>query len=157
VLLTGYSQGTPISVAIMAQLPKDVRADTGLLTLAAPIRRLYGRTFPCYFGPDQLAKVARYLVSGDGSVRWRNVVRRSDYIGGYAFRADLRLEDHARVDRFVSDPPVLWDDHDPSPPAAHLHSDWFPDPQVRPYAVELAAQLRVGGAGDGPTGAHRRE
>jgi hypothetical protein len=156
VLLTGYSQGTPISIAIMAQLPPAVRTELALLTLAAPIRRLYGRTFPNYFGPDQLAKIQEYLTDG-GDVRWRNLVRHSDYIGGYAFHPVGRPADHARVDRFIYDPPVLWDDRDPSPPPRHLHSDWFPDPQVRPYAVELGRQLGVGVVHDGPGGTHRGE
>jgi hypothetical protein len=142
VLLTGYSQGTPISIAVMAQLPQDVRAEMSLLTLAAPIRRLYGRAFPAYFGPDQLAKVHGHLTD-DEVVRWCNLVRRSDYIGGRAFDPVTRPADHALIDRVIYDPPTLWEDKNPSPPAAHLHSDWFPDPQTRPYAVDLAKRLEV--------------
>jgi hypothetical protein len=141
VLLTGYSQGTPISVAVMAQLPQRVREQMSLLTLAAPIRRLYGRAFPAYFGADQLALLRGALTAADG-VRWRNLVRRSDYIGGWAFDPALRPADNALVDRVVYDPPVLWGPHDPSPPATHRHSDFFADPQGRPYAVELAGLVR---------------
>ena len=145
VLLTGYSQGTPISIAVMAQLPVDVRDRLALLTLAAPIRRLYGRTFPAYFAPDQLAKVRGYLTD-DRGMRWRNLVRRSDYIGGNAFDPATRPEDHDLVDQYIYDPPTLWDsENDPSPPELHLHSDWFPDPQTRPYAVELQKALHDAG------------
>jgi hypothetical protein len=150
VLLTGYSQGTPISVAVMAQLPQRVREQMSLLTLAAPIRRLYGRAFPAYFGPDQLARLEGALTRG-GIVRWRNLVRRSDYIGGWAFDPGRFPTDNALVDRIVCDPPVLWGKYDPSPPATHRHSDFFPDPQGRPYAVELAGLL---GQGGGPPGSH---
>jgi hypothetical protein len=145
VLLTGYSQGTPISIAVMAQLPVEVRGRVALLTLAAPIRRLYGRTFPAYFAPDQLAKVCGYLTS-NGVPRWHNLVRRSDYIGGYAFDACVRPEDHAAIDHYILDPATLWDsENDPSPPPPHLHSDWFPDPQTRPYAVQLMKRLTDAG------------
>jgi hypothetical protein len=143
-LLTGYSQGTPISVAVLAQLPQEVREQMSLLTLAAPIRRLYGRAFPAYFGPANLACVRRYLTSG-GVVRWRNLVRHSDYIGGWAFDPVVDAADNLLVDRVIYDPPTLWGDKDPSPPATHLHSDWFPDPQVRPYAEELARELQIPG------------
>jgi hypothetical protein len=140
VLLTGYSQGTPIAVAVMAQLPQRVRDRMALLTLAAPIRRLYGRTFPAYFGPDQLARL-REVLTAEGAVRWRNLVRRSDYIGGWAFDPRRRAGENALVDRVVYDPPVLWGRHDPSPPATHRHSDFFSDPQVRPHAAELSGLL----------------
>jgi hypothetical protein len=140
VLLTGYSQGTPISVAVLAQLPQQVRAQMSLLTLAAPIRRLYGRAFPAYFGPDQLLRLRGYLTAGE-VIRWRNLVRRSDYIGGWAFDPALRPGDSALIDRVIHDPPTLWCDKDPSPPPAHLHSDWFPDPQTRPHAVGLMELL----------------
>jgi hypothetical protein len=136
-LLTGYSQGTPISVAVLAQLSGAVRSRLALLTLAAPIRRLYGRAFPAYFGPDQLARLRGYLTADD-VVRWRNLVRRSDYIGGWAFDPALRPADNVLVDATIYDPPVLWPDKDPSPPATHLHSDLFADPQTRPAAVLLA-------------------
>jgi hypothetical protein len=150
VLLTGYSQGTPISVAVMAQLPQEVRDRTALLTLAAPIRRLYGRSFPAYFGSDHLGRLEHYLRDEAGVVRWRNLVRRSDYIGGWAFDPVRRPADNAAVDRVIHDPPTLWSDKDPSPPPAHLHSDWFPDPQTRPYAAELVRQLQLARQSPGP-------
>jgi hypothetical protein len=138
VLLTGYSQGTPLSVAVMAQLPQAVRERMALLLMAAPVRRLYGRTFPAYFGPDNLMTLSAYLTDADG-VRWRTLVRRSDYVGGAAFAPGRIVGE--RVDAFILDPPVLWTEHDPSPPPTHRHSDLFPDPQVRPYAVALAAMI----------------
>jgi hypothetical protein len=149
VLLTGYSQGTPISVAVVAQLPQEVRDRMSLLTLAAPIRRLYGRAFPAYFAPQQLEKIREYLTAGEEQ-RWLNLVRRSDYIGGCAFDADTHPSDHFAVDRFIYDPATLWDaDNDPSPPAMHLHSDWFPDPQTRPYAQVLLLDLQLSGGDSG--------
>ncbi|MGI8882122.1 MAG: hypothetical protein ACR2KJ_16755 [Jatrophihabitans sp.] len=145
VLLCGYSQGSPIAVAVMAQLPAAARARVGLLTLAAPIRRLYGRTFPAYYGPQQLELLSDSLTEA-GSTRWRNLVRRSDYIGGWAVQPPSTPPDStsSEIDHEILDPPVLWLDGNPSPPPAHLHSDWFPDPQTRPYAA-LVGGLLIGG------------
>jgi hypothetical protein len=134
VLVTGYSQGTPISVAIIAQLPPDVCDRVALLTLAAPVHRLYGRAFPAYFGP--LRVLEERLTDAAGQVRWRNAVRRSDYIGGWALDPGGGTVDHE-----ILDPPTLWPDRDPTPPPAHLHSVWFQDPQTRPFAAELLAML----------------
>ena len=69
-LLTGYSQGSAITLAVIAQLPKDVLPEVALLTLACPARRLYGRAFPAYFGPAQLAELAQLLdatITGEAS------------------------------------------------------------------------------------------
>jgi len=147
VLITGYSQGTPIAVALVAQLPKEVQARVALLTLAAPVRRLYGRAFPAYFGAPQL-DILQQQLTHDGDVWWRNTVRRSDYIGGWVMRpipppvTGAAKPDLARqIDHEINDPPVLWADDDPTPPPAHRHSDMFPDPQAHPYADELIRYL----------------
>jgi hypothetical protein len=138
VLLVGYSQGSVIAHAVVAQLPPFVRGQVALLTLAAPLRRLYGRAFPAYFGTAQLEVLRSRLTAGD-KVRWINVVRRSDYIGGWALQDPAMAG--AVLDREIFDPPVLWADADPAPPPMHLHSDWFADPQTRPFADALAGGL----------------
>jgi hypothetical protein len=144
VLLTGYSQGSPIAVAVVAQLPEAVLPDIALLTLAAPVRRLYGRTFPAYFGRPAFTELSTRLTAATpGAVRWRNLVRRSDYIGGWAVAppaaADRPVPD--AIDQEILDPPALWVDDNPTPPPTHRHSDLFPDPQTRPYAHALAGLL----------------
>jgi hypothetical protein len=60
-LLTGYSQGSVIAPAVVAQLPAGVLPDVALLTLACPAQRLYGRAFPAYFGQRQLTELAGLL------------------------------------------------------------------------------------------------
>ncbi len=83
-------------------------------------------------------------------MRWRNLIRRSDYIGGWAL-ADPGDAQPASgsVDARILDPPVLWVDADPTPPPTHTHLVWFPDPQTRPAAAYLAGLLRQPGQGVG--------
>ncbi|MBT0773773.1 hypothetical protein KIH74_32810 [Kineosporia sp. J2-2] len=166
VLLTGYSQGTAISVAVIAQLPEDVLGRVSLMTLAAPLRRLYGRAFPAYFG-HQAALALRDLLSGPHpestrndppepsdvdpappnvrapeppSPRWRNVVRRSDYIGGWVFglpRPQQRVSDEQQVDVISLDPPSLEPEHGSTLAPTHFHSSFWQDPVVISHAREL--------------------
>src|SRR5206468_2503042 len=93
-LLTGYSQGTIIAAAVIAQLPAVTVDRVALLTLACPARRLYGRAFPAYFGSTELAVLAGRLTRASGKpvrdwpksfdqTRWRTSVRRTDYIGSW--------------------------------------------------------------------------
>jgi hypothetical protein len=84
-LLAGYSQGSVIAPAVVAQLPAGVLPDVALLTLACPAQRLYGRAFPAYFGQRQLTELARLLDADSKPGRWKNLRRRSDYIGSFIF------------------------------------------------------------------------
>ena len=140
VLLTGYSQGSILAPAVVAQLPPDARRDTALLTLACPARRLYGRAFPAFFGPEQLAVLATLMTGNDAVRRWTNVVRRSDYIGSWVGRApgaECALPGLGEVDVWINDPVALVPDAHPAPPTIHRHSGWWPDPQVCPHATKL--------------------
>jgi len=155
VLLTGYSQGSIIAPAVAAQLPLDVLKgpDFALLTLACPARRLYGKAFPAYFGQQYLEQLARLLSHG-GKQRWRNVVRRSDYIGSWIFRpprpdgTQEHLENH--VDQLCWDPVVLAPDDQSPPPPTHRHSGWWPDPRADEIGAYLVGLLR--GAPPAPPG-----
>lgn len=136
-LVNGYSQGAPIAVAAIAQLPEDIaEGRTRLVTVGAPLRRLYGRAFPAYFGQLQLLLLRGRLVK-DG---WINAQRHTDYIGGFIFDNQARPEGHnppadrPTVDRLILDPPTLLDPRTlhatPERPIIHKHSDFWPDPQV---------------------------
>jgi hypothetical protein len=157
-LLTGYSQGSVIAPAVIAQLPAKVLPEVALLTLACPAQRLYGRAFPAYFGQHQLTQLARLL---DATVpgqdpgpepgnpepgRWKNLRRRSDYIGSFIFaepRPDLtEAYLRAHIDQPCLDPPVLVQNANPSPPPTHRHSQFWPDPRTTEVGKHLVKLLR---------------
>jgi hypothetical protein len=169
-LLTGYSQGSVIAPAVIAQLPPDVRRDVALLTLACPAQRLYGWAFPAYFGRGQLAVLAGLLDAtttpgqpredGQPPGRWKNLRRRSDYIGSWVFAepcprlSDADLRDN--IDQPCWDPVILVPDANPTPPPTHRHSRWWPDPrtgELGKYLVDLLTPPTppAGGPGHGTT------
>jgi uncharacterized membrane protein len=169
-LLTGYSQGSVIAPAVIAQLPPEVRRDVALLTLACPARRLYGRAFPAYFGRRQLAVLAGLLDAsatpgqpredGQAPGRWKNLRRRSDYIGSWVFAeprprlSDADLRDN--IDQPCWDPVILVPDANPTPPPTHRHSRWWPDPRTGELGKHLVDLLTppippAGGPAQGTT------
>jgi hypothetical protein len=157
-LLTGYSQGSVIAPAVVAQLPAEVLRSVALLTLACPARRLYGRAFPAYFGWRQLATLAGLLdasttpdrppEAGRPHRRWKNLCRRSDYIGSWIFaeplprlsQADLRDS----IDQPCWDPVILVQDANPNPPPTHRHFQWWQDPRTNEVGAHLVRLLADG-------------
>ena len=153
-LLTGYSQGSVIAPAVVAQLPADVLPEVALLTLACPAQRLYGRAFPAYFGQRQLTELARLLdaTAPPGNPRTRNPGagrtcaaaattsdRSSSPSPGPRLDEDY-LRDH--IDQPCLDPPVLVQDANPSPPPTHRHSQFWPDPRTTEVGKHLVELLR---------------
>ena len=152
-LLTGYSQGSIIAPAVIAQLPVDVRPDVALLTLACPGRRLYGRAFPAYFSRSNLEMLAGILGAAlprgdnppDQSGRWKNLRRRSDFIGSWIFaepaarlsQADLE----ENIDQPCWDPVILVPDTNLASPPTHRHSQWWQDPRVSEVGGHLVRLL----------------
>jgi inorganic pyrophosphatase len=99
VLVSAYSQGSVIAAATVMQLSEQTCDRVRLLTYGSPLRRLYARFFPAYFGLDALGRLARLLGARPGenvvgarpgedvaSARWRNLHRPSDPVGGYIFQ-----------------------------------------------------------------------
>ena len=111
-----------------------------LLTLACPARKLYPRAFPGYFGVDPLD--ALRTLTGPG--RWKNLVRRSDYIGSWIFTDPGAGTKPGELDQLCLDLVTVTADRDPTPPPIHRHSDWWPDARVAE-----TARLLVVTAGSG--------
>jgi hypothetical protein len=147
ILVNGYSQGAPISAAAIAQLPRPRIDKISLVTVGSPLRRLYGRGFPLYFGPDCLGDL-RGLLGGAEHPRWRNAVRNSDYIGGFVFADPYETDALAgyRVDKVVLDPVCLTpgDGDNATLPVIHAHSDFWPDPQVAVLTQSLLESACLG-------------
>jgi hypothetical protein len=159
VVLAGHSQGTVISAAVIFQLRTfDRRPDgpvlegLGLLTFGCVLRRLYGRYFPVYFGPERMAELQQILTRGPADPaalpRWRNLWRYTDYLGGQvtAGPAPVVPADPApppASDELLTRPPVTgpapWEWHSPDPalferaggsttyPPPRRHSDFWKD------------------------------
>jgi hypothetical protein len=75
--------------------------------------------------------------------RWKNLRRRSDYIGSWIFEEpeqrldDAYLQDH--IDQPCQDPVILVQDLNPSPPPTHRHSQWWQDPRVNEIGKYLVS------------------
>jgi hypothetical protein len=174
VVLAAHSQGTVISAAVLLQLRTydrkqdgPVLSGLGLLTFGCVLRRLYGRYFPVYFGPDRMADLESILThdpAPDALPRWRNLWRYTDYLGGQVTAGPPPVvpPDPAPVpdpSQLLSKPPVVgpaaWEWHSPDPllfdrPAGSTtyqptkrHSDfWMDDSGYFQLAVtDLATQL----------------
>jgi hypothetical protein len=156
VLLSCHSQGTVIGTAVVMQLTYEESSRVALLTYGSPLRRLYARFFPAYFGPAALLRAGAFLVgepvdTSDG-VRcrwpWRNLHRPSDPIGGAIvcdFESveigeadwvnDPQFGDNNDIDRRLVDPMFARPPGDGSYPQTLGHSAYFDD---RAYEAAVA-------------------
>ena len=75
VIVAAHSQGTVIAAATLLRANSD-DARVGLLTFGSPLRRLYARNFPAYFGTGALPELCRRQ-----RPRWINLWALSDPIG----------------------------------------------------------------------------
>ena len=113
VLLSGHSQGSVLVAATVLLVPPAALPRIGLLTHGSPLRRLYTRFFPAYFGVATLREIEHGL-----SGRWRNLYRDTDPIGAWALEpatvanpaVDRRLRDPARLGREIEGHSDYWGD-----------------------------------------------
>ncbi|WP_367123181.1 hypothetical protein [Streptomyces phytohabitans] len=157
-VISGHSQGSVLAAAAVWQLDPDTRRHVALLTYGSPLERLYGRWFPAYFGPDELASLHREVDC------WRNLWRLTDPIGG-----PVRLPGDTApdVDRGPLLDPLAYGRtvRQPLPAPILGHSDYQADPAFEEERSGLLARLRRGrrvpaqqgaataGAGPGTAGA----
>lgn len=99
VVLAAHSQGTVIAAATLLQ-HDDTGDRVALLTFGSPLRRLYARNFPAYFGTDALPRLAQRQ-----RPRWINLWALSDPIGSWVnddsgrdLQAALQTEDYRLLD-----------------------------------------------------------
>jgi hypothetical protein len=145
VVLSSHSQGTILAAAAVLQLPAGVRERVGLMTYGSPLRRLYARYFPAYFGRDAVRDIGELLAHPppreDGAeprqeqdtavlTSWRNLYRLTDPIGGWVLaEAEPAPALTGAVDQLLSDPELDRRRGDASYPPIRAHSDYFDDPR----------------------------
>lgn len=84
VVIAAHSQGTVIAAATLLQRD-DTRQRVALLTFGSPLRRLYARNFPAYFGTDALPRLSARQQS-----LWINLWAYSDPIGSWVIDKGAR-------------------------------------------------------------------
>ncbi len=82
VVLVAHSQGTVIAAATLMQCTRG-HERYPLLTFGAPLRRLYARNFPAYFGAAAMNDLRHGL--GRPEPRWINLWALTDPIGSWVF------------------------------------------------------------------------
>lgn len=154
VVLSCHSQGTVIGAAVVAQLKLSTTKRVALLTYGSPLRRIYSRFFPAFFGTAQLELLGHYLsqdqrnthtAAADSHLhrrcwRWRNLYRPSDMIGGPIFADYGHIDGPADdVDWWLLDPSLRWAEDDVCPPPINAHSGYPDDPQYETALEEITS------------------
>jgi len=80
-LFAAHSQGSVLASVVIRQLDDDQQSRLAYLTYGSPVERLYRRLFPAHFTSEWIAGL-RTELEGARGLRWRNLYRRTDPIGG---------------------------------------------------------------------------
>jgi hypothetical protein len=177
VILSGHSQGSVVSLAVIATLPAEIRRYVWLFTHGSPLATLYRRFFPKYFPVELFDYGAQVDGGGRFEGRWLNYWRRTDLIGGPCFdqepeyraipplppwsqaaldssKAKDRCLPDIRLDDPLADPPTPYS----PPPSVRGHSGYMADPAMWRALDVLAGELSravvapasAAGSGSGP-------
>ncbi|MEV0810489.1 hypothetical protein [Micromonospora sp. NPDC050200] len=144
VIISGHSHGSVLAAATILQLPATDLRRVALLTYGSPMRRVYARLYPAYFGPQMLCELGERL-----DWRWRNLWRDTDPIGGPIFARHPGTEPPCgtpaaeSVDVRLRDPrAVITDPADTVPPPVERHWPYHTQPEYQAAVRELADRAR---------------
>ncbi len=142
VVLAAHSQGTVIAAATLLQYDDDSRARVALLTFGSPLRRLYARNFPAYFGTGALPKLAVRQQS-----RWISLWALSDPIGSWVSdKANRSMADAlVDVDFRLLDVEALTVRSDGTYPPICGHSGFWVRPEFDSAVAVLEAEMTPAG------------
>ena len=141
VVLAAHSQGSIIAAATMLQAGRQSQR-AALLTFGCPLRRLYARNFPAYFGSNTL-----WQLRDQQHRRWINMWALSDPIGSWLLSEGAKDADRALadVDYRLLDVTDLSPDADGTYPPICGHSGFWTRPEYR-AAVNLLVSVVLPGS-----------
>jgi pimeloyl-ACP methyl ester carboxylesterase len=138
VVLVSHSQGTVIAAATLLQDDESTAHRVALMTFGSPLRRLYARNFPAYFGTGALPRLRQRQRR-----QWINLWARTDPIGSWVNDDRDRSMQEALegVDYRLLDVESLAPRADGTYPPICGHSGFWTRPEYRDAASTLESVL----------------
>jgi pimeloyl-ACP methyl ester carboxylesterase len=145
VVLVSHSQGSVIAAAALLSDDGTTAHRVALMTFGSPLRRLYARNFPSYFGTGVLPRLRQRL--GQDRPRWVNLWARTDPIGSWVIddRDRTMREALAEVDYRLLDVESLTPRADGTYPPICGHSGFWSRPEYRDAVGMLESSLLPAG------------
>jgi pimeloyl-ACP methyl ester carboxylesterase len=143
VVLVSHSQGTVIAAATLLQDDEAIADRVALLTFGSPLRRLYARNFPAYFGTGALPRLRQRQQR-----RWLNLWARTDPIGSWVNDdRDRSMQDALEeVDYRLLDVESLTPGAEGTYPPICGHSGFWTRPEYRDAVSNLESVLLPAGS-----------